>query len=461
MTDQTVINNPGAKLLYRASSGMEKAMADVDGERIIGTYAEIIIDQWDPYAISYNNLPYLAYAQGVLLWEEGWSESTQREWTANQFTYKSLRGTQDGIAMALHYSGRDFVGPQGYTIQQAIRPPQSFFASPSLTKEQYDFWIQMMPEVRITFYEGVGWDGVDVLFSDDGGCNWHVGLDDGEALHGRKAYLRIKGVDKPLQIYSFTKTIDGKTSIDYERVSIPGLAGPAYLQDDFVNDEQFVCAETLPPQLITVRIDGSYDHESSLLHLDTVVPGLEPIDVRYTRNSDIGWANSFFFVNDWSDYRNTFEPQPEVDPRIQLPPNVPRPYTPIVYYADAGHDAARMLADRIFLLDPDVIATITGGISFVGVDYVSWPAYTADLMIDLHTDDDVWSWFAEEAYTNDDNYFSGVVQLQDFDRACRAVVVSQALRDRVRTAYDPTRLIELRERAFTDTTVDQQVFNLL
>ena len=63
---------------------------------------------------------------------------------------------------------------------------------------------------------------------------------------------------------------------------------------------------------------------------------------------------------------------------------------PVVFYADAGYDAARMLADRIFLYDPDVVGTITGGVSFVGVDYVSWPAYTADLMIDLHTDDEVW-----------------------------------------------------------------------
>ena len=89
-------------------------MADVDGERLIGTYAEIIIDQWDPDAISYNNLPYLGYAMGVLIWEEGWSESTQREWVAQQFEFKSLRGTQAGIEMALHYTGRDFVGPQGY-----------------------------------------------------------------------------------------------------------------------------------------------------------------------------------------------------------------------------------------------------------------------------------------------------------------------------------------------------------
>ena len=463
-----VISRPGAKLLYRAASGLEKAMADVDGERLIGTNAEIIIDQWDPERISYNNLPYLGYAMGVLLWEDGWSESTQREWVAKQFHYKALRGTQDGIAMALHYSGRDFVGPQGYTIQQAIRPPQSFFASPSLNKEAYDFWIHLMPELRITFYEGVGWDGVDVLFCGDGGCNWHVGLDDGEALHGRKAFLRVKGVDVPLEIYTFTKTIDGKTSVDYERVSIPGLAGPAYMgTEDFVNDEQFVCAETVVPQLVTVRIDGSYNHEESLLHLDTVVPGLDPIDVRYERESDIGWGNSFFFVGDWSDYRNEYTPEPEPSHPIYLPPPPyntipePPPPVPLVYYADAGYDAARMLADRIFLNDPAIAGIITGGISFVGVDYVSWPAYTADLMIDLHTDDDVRSWFAEEAFVTDDNYFCSDTQLQDFDRSNRAVIISQALRDRVRVAYDPTRLIELRERAWTETTVDQQVFNLL
>ena len=272
-----IIRAPGEKLLYRAATGLEKAMADVDGERLIGTYAEIIIDQWDPYRISYNNLPYLGYAMGVLLWEDGWSESTQREWTARQFEFKALRGTQAGIEMALQYSGRDFVGPQGYVVQQAIRPPQGFFASPGLTKEEYDFWIHLMPELRITFSEGVGWDGEDVLFSDDGGAGWFVGLDDGEALHGRKAFLRVKGVDQPLQIYTFTKTIDGRVSVDYERVAIPGKAGMAFTTEDFVNeDERFVCAEEVVPQLVTLRIDGSYSHELSQLHLDTVVPGLEP-----------------------------------------------------------------------------------------------------------------------------------------------------------------------------------------
>jgi Phage tail protein (Tail_P2_I) len=476
-----IIKRPGAKLIYGNATGLEKSMADVDGERLIGTYAEIINDQWNPYKISYNNLPYLGYAMGVMLWEEGWSESTQREWVARQFEYKALRGTQAGIEMALNYAGRDFTG--GYTIVQAIRPPQCFFASPSLSKEAYDFWIHLMPELRITFSEGVGWDSVDTLYVQDGGVNSFVGLDDGPALHGRKAFLRVRGKDIQLEIYSFTKTINGVASIDYERVAIPGLAGPAYIgTEDFVNDEQFVCAETLVPQLVTIRIDGSYSHEESLLHLDMVIPGLEPIDVRYERNSDIGWGNSFFFVGDWSDYLNVL-PQdvPHIDPRIYYPdlpspehpvvypesgsatqpPPVPTPPTPVMFFADAGYDAARLLADRIFLYDPDIVGTITGGISFVGVDYVSWPAYTADLMINLKTDDDVWSWFADEGIVLDDNYFASEPDLQDFDRANRAVVTSQALRDRVRVAYDPTRLIELREYAWNETTIDQQVVNLL
>jgi Phage tail protein (Tail_P2_I) len=483
-----IISHPGGKLLYRNATGLEKAMADVDGERLIGTYAEIINDQWNPYKISYNNLPYLGYAMGVLLWEEGWSESTQREWIAHQFEYKSLRGTQAGIEMALHYSGRDFVGPQGYTVPQAIRPPQGFFASPSMSKEAYDFWIRLLPELRITFYEGVGWDGVDVLFCGDGGCNWHVGLDDGPSLYGRKAFLRIRGTDYPLEIYTFTKTINGVTSVDYERVAIPGLAGPAYLQGDFVNDEQFVCAETVVPKLVTLRIDGSYNHEQSQLHLDTVLPGMDPIDVRYERRSDVGWGNSFFFVGDWSDSRNILVPSVPVTGDGALMATSANLYNgilavggfgdlvaqpsgvfnvspfygdPIVFYADAGYDAARMLADRVFLYDPTIVGTITGGISFVGVDYVNWPAYTADLMIHLHADDGYWSWFADEGHTNDDNYFASKVEMDDFDRACRAVVTTQALRDRVRTAFDPTRLIELREYAWNETTVDQQVPNLL
>ena len=240
-----IIPYPGAKLtLWQRRQASKRRWRDVDGERLIGTYAEIIHDQWDPYKISVQQpaLSRLCEGRDVV------GGRLEREHTTR------VGGAAVRVQVAARHASRHRDGAQlfrarfrrssGYTIQQALRPPQCFFASPSMSKEAYDFWIHLLPEVRITFYEGVGWDGVDVLYSDDGGVNDFVGLDDGEALHGRKAYLRIRGKDIPLQIYTFTKEINGVTSVDFERIAIPGLAGPAYLQGDFVNDEQFVCAET-------------------------------------------------------------------------------------------------------------------------------------------------------------------------------------------------------------------------
>ena len=93
-------------------------------------------------------------------------------------------------------------------------------------------------------------------------------------------------------------------------------------------------------------------------------------------------------------------PQLAADTRRDAADNAPSRF-----HADAGATLAACSRTVSSFTIPDIVATITGGISFVGVDYVSWPAYTADLMINLHTDDDVWSWFADEGYTDDDNYF--------------------------------------------------------
>ena len=91
----------GAKLLYRAATGLEKALADVDGERLTALYAEAVADVWDPWAISRENLPVLAWAMQARLWEDEWAEHTKREWTANQWHFQALRGTQAGVEMAL------------------------------------------------------------------------------------------------------------------------------------------------------------------------------------------------------------------------------------------------------------------------------------------------------------------------------------------------------------------------
>jgi phage tail P2-like protein len=151
----TPIEHPGAKLLYRESTPLEKALADTDAERLLRIHAEVIIAQWDPYAISYHNLPFLAWAMGVNLWEDGWREITKRTWVARQWTFKSLRGTADGLKMAVDYAGRD-ISPFGYQVTKLTRPPQQVFSGPDMTREEREEWLEFMPQLRVwrTFERG-------------------------------------------------------------------------------------------------------------------------------------------------------------------------------------------------------------------------------------------------------------------------------------------------------------------
>jgi phage tail P2-like protein len=117
------IDQPGARVLFSAATGLEKAMADVDAERIIRLPDWLITDQWDPQRISAQNLPWLAYAMGVNLWEPIWSEGTKRDWVTRQWQFKALRGTPAAIKMALAASG--------YRVTDMVRPQQGFWAAPN------------------------------------------------------------------------------------------------------------------------------------------------------------------------------------------------------------------------------------------------------------------------------------------------------------------------------------------
>jgi phage tail P2-like protein len=138
----------GSQLLYSASTGFEKAMADVESERLTNINAELIRDIWDPWACPSNLLPYLAWANGVQYWNDNWSITTKRAWVASQLIFKSLRGTRKGLEVAIDYAGRD-VTPYGYAVTGVTTAPQKIFSGPSLTREQREDWLQKLPQVRV------------------------------------------------------------------------------------------------------------------------------------------------------------------------------------------------------------------------------------------------------------------------------------------------------------------------
>lgn len=418
----SVIEHP-CLILYRASTGLEKALVDVGGGRLILIDAEAVRSMWDPWTISPENLPTLAWAMQAQLWEDSWPDHTKREWIADQWLYQSLRGTRRGVEMALKVMGRDFTG--GYDLLDVMTAPQGFYAAPDLTKEEWDHWIKQMPELRIQLVHRQGladgeWYVVDAFVGDN-----HAGRNDGRVLYGRRVILRRPGQpDQDLGLVEWITVTEGRDTIDYEQVSIPGQAGAAFMVDeDFVTDARYVGAEEVAPQLYSFRLDGSYDHTTSLLHLTTLLPGLTPIDIQFERESDVGWADHFWHVNDFVDE----------------------------YFADSGREDGTLLADRIFLYDPTVATPMTRGISFAGIDRVDYPPFNAELLIDLRTSEHGPAWIVDESAVEDS--FAIPDDWADFDRAMRALKgpgASTSLRDKIMADFAICHPLRMREPLFAD-----------
>lgn len=116
-----ILEHGGSLVIFKNATGLEKAFADVDAQRLTATYAELPRDQWDPDRIVYRNLAYLAWAIGVNLWEDDWPEAFRRYWVKYQWTRKYERGSPLGL--------RNFVnainagGKVHAEVKRLIRPP--------------------------------------------------------------------------------------------------------------------------------------------------------------------------------------------------------------------------------------------------------------------------------------------------------------------------------------------------
>lgn len=153
----------GADLLYRQASPLEKSMIDVDAPRQTNIPAEIIIDTWDPYRCPLVLLPYLAWAMGVTFWNDDWSETTKRAWVAIQWEFKSLRGTDPAIYMAVDFAGRD-VTPYGYAVRKIITAPQGQYPSPGMTHDELEEWLATLPQVRVYLFQQFGQATTDEFY---------------------------------------------------------------------------------------------------------------------------------------------------------------------------------------------------------------------------------------------------------------------------------------------------------
>lgn len=245
-------------------------------------------------AIDSRFLPWLAYRFATDIWLDEWDEEKRRDVIRQQFELHRLKGTEEGI--------RRMLALVDARVVQSVTYPQRAFAGRAINKAERDEWLARMPQIRVYLVNERGTAGADAFVGADGrghgafAGHMFVRLDRAEAIYGRRAVLRNPdGSETPLRRATIVEDVETRQGFELDRVSIPGEAGPALFAGGFVG-HGFVTRKNKPARVITYQLNREYDSRTSELHLDTIIPGLDPVDVKYERVSDRAPAGLAQFV---------------------------------------------------------------------------------------------------------------------------------------------------------------------
>jgi len=119
----------------------ERSLAATGVDRMLALDTERLKNLWNPWKAHPADLPYLAWALSVDLWDSSWPDTKKRSVIANAIKHHRLKGTLAGIETYL-----DLIGSR---LVRAITPPAKIFSGPSLTREQREEWLQRLPQIRV------------------------------------------------------------------------------------------------------------------------------------------------------------------------------------------------------------------------------------------------------------------------------------------------------------------------
>jgi phage tail P2-like protein len=439
--NEGILPNPGSELIFRQATGLEKAMADVDTLRLIGTYAELVRDQWDPYAINYRNLGYLAWAMGVNLWEDDWDETFRRWWVADQWTFKAQRGSLSGIEMAVSAVAENLTTcPYGAEVLNAITPPATFFAGASETDAQRAAYNALFPQLRVYPYVARAilpyscfcgnWPVIEstppINVFNDNGCflgplrKFYPTNSDAGGRYTRTAEYWDKGVLTPLTIRTITDVYSTYGATIYDQVTLPSTqddhwylgqsgkyplpAGHQYNQNPYAI---FLGAhdETAAQQILIPR-DGTLSLATAQAQYTTILPSMEMINVVPNQVAEVNpYYSSQLFGGVQGQNTGQF---------------LTGKFLPT-------STAWQYMYEQWFIFDPSIVPPQRVSSVYMGHARLGIPAYTAELAIAAYGQSTPW-------VLKTGGYMYGYLKPSDsfmVDKVLRAVRASMALRDTI------------------------------
>jgi hypothetical protein len=127
-------------ILPKSASAYERVLG-LNVERLLELDTDRIRNLWNPWTCDADDLPYLAWALSVDVWDTRWPLTKKRSVVANALKHHRIKGTQAGI--------ETYLGLVDTKVVQTITPGVKLFSGPSLTREQREAWLSKLPQIRI------------------------------------------------------------------------------------------------------------------------------------------------------------------------------------------------------------------------------------------------------------------------------------------------------------------------
>lgn len=384
---------PLAHQLPDNASTYIRALAKTDIDRLDAIDADIIRRLWNPFTCPEEDLPYLAWAFSVDIWNPDWPAGQKRIVCANALTDHQVKGTLQAV--------ENYLGYEGASIDRAYVPPSRAFAVRGLTDEARAAYIAALPQIRIYPFEVTGDTPPKRAFMKGvAGIRSFAGFASMQTSHGKDLYGRRATVQMP-----------GQTEVpaDVEELPVLGQAPAEHVSVQFGGSKRtfeghafmkgrFMQATRASQNYVLVRLSDTAPSQFSALAGDTL-QDVRPVRVNEIRTAPLG--------------RGFIGRDPLGSKRAHMK-------------TTAG---PRQVYDRFALIDPTVKANLQPGRSFMGHARFGIAPYTAELRVEIPMHRPRW-----RAGVGRGQFMSGFIKKADMtplDRSLTAIGAAKSFRDTI------------------------------
>lgn len=395
-------------LLPSNATPLMKAVSKVNGDRR-PLDVSVIRKVWCPYGCPEHLLPYLAAALSVDIWRDDWPLVKKRRVVDNAIRHHRHKGTLAGI--------REHMELVDVPLLKAYVPPLKFFPDPKMTKGEREAYLARFRQLRIYPYHnrGTAYFGayqnsgyrLSGLFASG---MFFPARTDAAARIGRRAtvYDPQTDAEEPVTRAERVRVNGVYESTDFEEYFLRGEVGPALIPGGKVRAQYFSYDMGAEGRVYQTRVNRTYEASRDEIHLTTVRPSADPIDVRpeMVRSRSVVVSGSLY-------------------------PSARHPAGFIVRGLSAdktflpASTAYQRIYDVLYLHDPDRLPDKRGARTFVGHVRLGMPPYHAEIVGDIKRKKPKKA-FCQFVY----GYLCGLKH-DRLDEAAYSIRVSKSLRDKV------------------------------